>query len=101
MIPVDISIAAAVYVFASVIALLTVWMLFEGKKGGGRRSGMKAREVWQCVYCAHTYIDSRHEDLSVCPRCGSYNRKKSVAKHPGTRENGLGNHRPENKGGKT
>jgi len=32
--------------------------------------------IWKCSVCSNDYVDSKHEDISVCPLCGSYNKKE-------------------------
>ena len=32
--------------------------------------------IWKCSVCLNTYVDSKHEDMSVCPVCESYNKKE-------------------------
>ena len=31
--------------------------------------------IWKCSVCAHIYVDSKHEGMSTCPLCGSYNKR--------------------------
>jgi rubrerythrin len=36
----------------------------------------KFEHIWKCSVCFNDYVDSKHEDISVCPVCGSYNKKE-------------------------
>ena len=36
--------------------------------------------AWRCSVCSHSYIDSKHDEMSVCPLCGSYNKKEEMKK---------------------
>ena len=74
MIKLDISTAIFLYLFFTAIVILIVWSFFNF---GTRFSNYIADEkyIWHCPICAYTYIDSRHEDISRCPRCGSYNER--------------------------
>lgn len=29
--------------------------------------------LWRCVFCGYSYLDEEAEQLSQCPRCGSFN----------------------------
>jgi rubrerythrin len=31
--------------------------------------------IWKCSVCFNDYIDSKHDGISVCPSCGSYNKR--------------------------
>ncbi|MBI4335804.1 MAG: hypothetical protein HY589_04030 [Candidatus Omnitrophica bacterium] len=72
MIKVELSLAVSLYLFFSVIGLLIVWYSL-GRKRGLKRTNPEERFVWQCSICTFFYVDSRNDDYSVCPRCGSYN----------------------------
>jgi len=41
---------------------------------------LNARHVWICSICTHSYINTRDEKISVCPRCGSYNSRDTDIK---------------------
>lgn len=78
MIKLDISTLIFYYVLFSVIFILIGWIISAYKKV--RWVQRKDVEyIWKCDVCLNIYIDSRHEEISVCPLCGSYN-KKGVAK---------------------
>lgn len=77
MIKLDIGTLILVYILFSVIIILISWLFFSYKKS--RRPLVKDVDyIWKCSVCLNTYIDSRHEDISICPMCGSYNKKEGV-----------------------
>ncbi|MFH1665475.1 MAG: hypothetical protein ABIA77_04940 [Candidatus Omnitrophota bacterium] len=74
MIKLDISIALFIYLFFSAVAVLIIWSFFD--LGIGLKTfSSDEKYIWHCSICTLTYIDSRHDDISRCPRCGSYNQK--------------------------
>ncbi len=74
MIKMDISTALFLYLFFSTIFVLIVWSFFDF---GTKLKTFSSDEeyIWHCLICAFTYIDSRHDEFSKCPRCDSYNQK--------------------------
>lgn len=63
-----------VYTLCSVIIILAIWIVSsykEKRPAAGKDSG----NIWKCSVCSNDYIDSKHEDISLCPLCGSYNKK--------------------------
>ncbi|MDD5436015.1 MAG: hypothetical protein PHX20_00500 [Candidatus Omnitrophica bacterium] len=79
MIKLDIGSLIFYYTLFSAITILVIWTLFAYK----RPKGTAARDVdytWKCSVCYHSYIDSKHDEISVCPLCGSYNKKGEVVK---------------------
>jgi len=77
MIKLDISTIVFFYILFSVIIILVVWALF-GYKGLKSNRSKEADSTWKCSVCFHDYIDSKHEGISVCPLCGSYNKKEEA-----------------------
>lgn len=77
MIKLDITGLMFLYTLFSVIIILIIWVIY-GYMGLKRFSPKDVRYIWKCSVCSHIYVDSKHEDMSVCPLCGSYN-KKGVA----------------------
>jgi len=81
MIRLEFSQAVALYLFFSVIAILALWIVLEyGKRD--RKFTSTDEFIWHCSICDYTYIDSRHEGLSQCPRCGSYVERKRESSSP-------------------
>jgi len=77
MIKLDIATLIFFYTLFSAIIILVIWVLF-GYKRAGSRIGKETDYMWKCSVCSHSYIDSKHDEISVCPLCGSYNKKASV-----------------------
>lgn len=63
------------YVFVSVIIILVVWII-SGYRSTKRLMPKDIDCIWKCSVCLNTYVDSKHEDISVCPLCGSYNKRE-------------------------
>ena len=85
MIKVDISIALFLYLFVTAVFVLIIWSFFDfGTKMKTYSSDEKY--IWYCSICSHTYIDSRHDDISRCPRCGSYNQREGCGDRVGDKE---------------
>ena len=78
MIRIDITTLVFFYILFSVVAILVIWAIL-----GYRRmrsvfgSASNAEFVWKCSICFHDYRDSLHDDISVCPLCGSYNKREN------------------------
>ncbi len=74
MIKLDISMALFVYLLVSTIFILIVWAFFNfGTKL--KTFGSDEKYIWHCSICMLTYVDSKGEDISCCPRCESFNEK--------------------------
>lgn len=75
MIRMEISTALFFYLLGTAVLMLLAWSFFDfGTKLKTYSSDEKF--IWHCSICTFTYIDSRHDNISKCPRCGSYNEKK-------------------------
>ena len=77
MIRLELSWAAALYISLCVGAVVIYWVFFEKARDLPNRS-VSDRNVWHCAVCTYFYIDSRHSEISLCPRCGSYNKKQTT-----------------------
>ncbi|MEW6100670.1 MAG: hypothetical protein AB1481_00030 [Candidatus Omnitrophota bacterium] len=73
MISIDFSFAIASYLFIFFIIILFIWLF--NKKGKGRDLSLDPKFIWHCSICTYSYINTKEEEISVCPRCGSYNKK--------------------------
>ncbi len=79
MIKLDIQSVIFCYVCAGLVAFMLLW-IFSRPRGPRLKLGRgEDAYIWKCGICLHDYIDSSGEEISVCPVCGSYN-KKGVAK---------------------
>jgi len=76
MINIEFSWAVALYITFTAVAFLVYWFVFDRVKKLPNRS-LSERSVWQCSICTQYYIDSKNSGISVCPRCGSYNKKQN------------------------
>lgn len=74
MIRIDFSLAVALYLAVFISLALVVWF-FSGRQKDKDLS-LDPRFIWFCSVCTYTYINTREEAISVCPRCGSYNKKE-------------------------
>lgn len=74
MIKLDISSLIFFYTLFSAIIILIIWFLF-GYKRAPKQISKDMDCVWKCSVCFHSYIDSKHDEISICPLCGSYNKK--------------------------
>lgn len=74
MIKIDISLLIFCYILFSAIVILLVWVT-AGYRGKKDLSLKDVECIWKCKVCSNVYIDSRHEDMSKCPLCGSYNKR--------------------------
>lgn len=77
MIKIDINTLLFFYILFSVIIILIIWAISSYKKAREFRE-KEEDPIWKCQVCFNTYVDSKHEDISSCPLCGSYNRKGEV-----------------------
>jgi len=62
------------YTLFSVIAILVVWAV-SGWRRVGRGLPKDVDYIWKCSVCSNTYVDSKHDDISICTLCGSYNKR--------------------------
>jgi len=74
MIKLDISMALFFYLLFTTVGILVIWSFFDfGIKLQSFSSDEKY--IWHCGICSLTYIDSRHDEISKCPRCGSFTQR--------------------------
>jgi len=72
----DVKTAIALYTLIPVAVLVSVWIISELLRRPLRFT-LERKFLWQCDTCTYIYINIKIEDssLSVCPRCGSYNKR--------------------------
>lgn len=75
MIKLTISSLIFIYCIFTVIITLIIWIVSLYKRAG-RFEHKETDSVWKCSVCSNVYIDSKHEEISLCPLCGSYNKRK-------------------------
>ena len=74
MIDLDFSLAIAIFFLLTLAVLLVSWLLEKRQKG--KDLSLDKRFIWFCDICSYTYINTKEDNISVCPRCGSYNKKQ-------------------------
>jgi len=74
MIRIDFALAIALYISIFAVGVLFAWIFLDRNKF--KRYTSDDIYMWQCHVCMHTYIDSVHKEISVCPMCGSYNKRE-------------------------
>jgi rubrerythrin len=75
MIEVSFSSYYMIYIIFLSFIVITMWFLNEARSKSGSLEIESENAFWQCQICAYTYVDSHSKDISICPRCGSYNKK--------------------------
>lgn len=73
MINIDFSVAIALYSVLFLGLALLAWM--GGKKQKDRELTLDPKFIWFCSVCTYTYINTKEDVISLCPRCGNYNKK--------------------------
>jgi uncharacterized paraquat-inducible protein A len=74
MIKIELSWAICLYLIFTVIAIFVLWAFFERNRKN-TKINPEEKFVWQCSICTYFYVDSQNEEFSICPRCGSYNKR--------------------------
>jgi hypothetical protein len=75
MIQLDMSTAVALYLLLTVVSILILW-LFLDRESRPKQYASGKKSIWQCDVCFFSYVDSQHDVISRCPRCGSFNKRK-------------------------
>lgn len=75
MIKFDISTLIFFHIFCSAMIILLIWVLY-GYRGIKRIEPKDVDYIWKCSMCLQGYIDSTNESISICPMCGSYNKRE-------------------------
>jgi rubrerythrin len=70
---IDLDAAIAVYIFAVLAAVSVAWV--RSRRRLKKELFLDERFIWFCSICTYTYINTKGEHISMCPRCGSYNKK--------------------------
>lgn len=74
MIVLDFYAAVAVFVTIFLVFILGVWV-FSAREERTKEISLEERFIWHCSVCTYAYVNTKEDVLSVCPRCGSYNKK--------------------------
>ncbi len=75
MIKIDFRMAIAGYAVIFLAAIFILWLV--ENKEGDRELLLDEKFLWFCTVCTYTYISTKEEAISSCPRCGSYNKKEA------------------------
>jgi uncharacterized membrane protein YiaA len=73
MITIDFVYALALFSVGALIFLFGIWCL--ARQQQKKEMFLDPRFIWFCAVCTYSYINTKDEAISLCPRCGSYNRK--------------------------
>lgn len=74
MINLDFSWAVALSVLFPLALILPAWIY--AKKHKERDLFLDSRFIWFCTICSYTYVNTKEDAISTCPRCGSYNKRQ-------------------------
>jgi ribosomal protein L37AE/L43A len=71
---IEISLGAAVFLYAIVIAVgIALTWLFTEYATGRAFAALEQQDLWRCHFCTFTYLDRSGLGMSRCPRCQSFN----------------------------
>jgi predicted Zn-ribbon and HTH transcriptional regulator len=73
MINLDFSLAIALFNILILATILILWIF--SKKQKDKDLTLDPKFIWYCSVCTYTYINTKEEIISLCPRCGNYNKK--------------------------
>jgi predicted Zn-ribbon and HTH transcriptional regulator len=73
MINIDFSVAVSLYILFFISVILVIWLLSREEKD--KDLSLDPRFIWFCSICTYTYVNTKEEAISTCPRCDSYNKK--------------------------
>ncbi|KPK97381.1 MAG: hypothetical protein AMJ95_09285 [Omnitrophica WOR_2 bacterium SM23_72] len=73
MISIDFSLAIALFIGVLLVLLFLSWIF--SKKQKDKDLNLDPRFIWFCSICTYTYVNTKEEVISICPRCGNYNKK--------------------------
>jgi len=73
MISIDFSIGIALYILSILIVVFLLW--FFSRKEKDKDLSLDPKYIWFCSVCTYTYINTKEDFISNCPRCGSYNKR--------------------------
>ncbi|RJP28215.1 MAG: hypothetical protein C4533_07000 [Candidatus Omnitrophota bacterium] len=65
--------AIAFYIILFISVIVIAWLLARDDKD--KDLSVDQKFIWFCYFCTYTYINTRDNRISICPRCGSYNKK--------------------------
>ncbi|MBL7081975.1 MAG: hypothetical protein ISS44_05370 [Candidatus Omnitrophica bacterium] len=88
MIKVDFSIAVSFYLLICLGFVFYLWLLFKKRMFFKEFLTLSPRFIWCCSICTYTYFTTHKTEISVCPRCSSYNKYSQSHRFSLTKEKG-------------
>jgi hypothetical protein len=73
MINVDFSLAIALFNLIFLTVILIFWVFCRKQKY--KDLTLDPKFIWFCAVCTYTYINTKEDIITICPRCGNYNKK--------------------------
>jgi rubrerythrin len=73
MIVIDFFLAVAACAVLSIVSAVFAWLFLRPHKQ--KDLFLEPRYIWHCSVCTYSYINTKEDTISVCPRCSSYNKK--------------------------
>ena len=74
MINIDFSFGITIYMIIVVNVILLIWF-FDKNRQKKKDLSLDERFIWFCSICTYTYVNTKEEVISICPRCGNYNKR--------------------------
>jgi hypothetical protein len=72
---VDFLTAVSIAISAWLGGIVLLWLLHSAAVRKGKEGMLDPRFVWVCGVCTYNYVNTRDEAITVCPRCGNFNKK--------------------------
>lgn len=73
MLNLDFYSAVAIYLCLGLALAMYTWIF--NKKQKDKDLTLDPKFIWFCSICTYTYINTKEDAISICPRCGNYNKK--------------------------
>lgn len=73
MLRIEFNLAVAIYLMLMVIPLLLFWIYYRNPRE--KSFLLNPRFIWSCSICTYTYITTKDEEFSACPKCGFINKR--------------------------
>ncbi len=70
--------AVALFSILFILYIFTIWLWRRKEKE--KSISLDPKFIWFCSVCTYTYINTKEDAVSTCPRCGSYNSKGNYHK---------------------
>ncbi|MBN1913393.1 MAG: hypothetical protein JW788_03225 [Candidatus Omnitrophica bacterium] len=70
---IDFALSIGLYSILSIGLIILAW--FFGRKQKDKDLSLDPKFIWFCSVCTYTYVQTKDVAFSVCPRCGSYNKR--------------------------